>query len=273
MGHHAPEPEGHTIHRLARDHFRDLGRRPVAVSSPQGRFAEAAARLDGRVLRRVDAHGKHLFYDFGGGDLVHVHLGLFGKFVRWPAPFPEPRETVRLRLAGEEAAVDLTGATECSLVDPAQRAAVLDRLGPDPLRRDADPERAWARLRRRKGPVGAALMDQSVIAGVGNVYRAEVLAVHGIHPERPADTITREEFDSIWATLVDWLRHGVRDQVIITVDPRQIGKARRRIGKGEALHVYKQDRCRGCGGEIRRWDLAGRWAYACETCQPPFPRQ
>ena len=69
-------PEGHTIHRLARDHFRDLGKRPVAVSSPQGRFADAAARLDGRMLRRVDAHGKHLFYDFGGGDLVHVHLGL-----------------------------------------------------------------------------------------------------------------------------------------------------------------------------------------------------
>ena len=64
------------------------------------------------------------------------------------------------------------------------------------------------------------------------------------------------------------LRQGLRDQMIITVDPASLGKRRRQVAKGEALWVYKQDRCRRCATEIRRWDLAGRWAYACERCQP-----
>ena len=261
-------PEGHTIHRLALDHRRDLAGRPVSVSSPQGRFTDAAARLDERVLEDVEAYGKHLFYDFGAGDLVHVHLGLFGKFLRHDPPPPSPRDTVRLRMSGMEATVDLIGATECALIDPAVRAAIVARLGPDPLRRDAEPGRAFAKLQKRRTPIGAALMDQSVLAGVGNVYRAEILNVAGIHPEAPANSVTREQFDFMWTTLVGWLRHGVKDQVIITVDPKVIGKPRSRIKRREALWVYKEDRCRRCGTEVRRWDLSGRWAYACETCQP-----
>ncbi len=264
-------PEGHTIHRLAQDHRRDLARRPVSASSPQGRFADGAARIDERVLVDVEAYGKHLFYDFGGGDLVHVHLGLFGKFLRHEPPPPPPRDTVRLRMSGLDATVDLIGATECALIDPSVRRAIVDRLGPDPLRRDARPDRAWEKLQRRKTPIGAALMDQSVLAGVGNVYRAEILNVAGIHPLVPADQVTREQFDEMWTTLVGWLRHGVKDQVIITVDPKTIGKPRSRIGRREALWVYKQERCRRCGSEVRRWDLSGRWAYACETCQPAPP--
>ncbi|MEA3076601.1 MAG: endonuclease [Actinomycetota bacterium] len=262
-------PEGHTIHRLAMDHRRDLAKRPVAVSSPQGRFADAAARLDGRILHGVEAYGKHLFYDFGDGDLLHVHLGLFGKFLRHEPPPPPPRDTVRLRMSGLDATVDLIGATECALVDPSVREAIIARLGPDPLRKDARPEQAWTKLQRRRTPIGAALMDQAVLAGIGNVYRAEILHVHGLHPELPANEVTREQFDSMWSTLVGWLRHGVKDQVIITVDPKVAGKPRSRLRKGEALWVYKQDRCRSCGGEVRRWDLAGRWAYACESCQRP----
>lgn len=261
-------PEGHTIHRLALDHRRDLVGRPVSTSSPQGRFADAAARLDERVLEDVEAYGKHLFYDFGAGDLVHVHLGLFGKFLRHEPPPPTPRDTVRLRMSGLDATVDLIGATECALIDPSVRDAVIARLGPDPLRRDAKPERAFAKLQKRKTPIGAALMDQSVLAGVGNVYRAEILNVAGIHPEAPANSMSREQFDDMWTILVGWLRHGVKDQVIITVDPKLIGKPRSKIQRREALWVYKQDRCRRCGTEVRRWDLSGRWAYACETCQP-----
>lgn len=261
-------PEGHTIHRLALDHRKDLVGRPVSVTSPQGRFSESAALLDERTLVGVEANGKHLFYDFGAGDYVHVHLGLFGKFLRHVPPPPPPRPTVRMRLSGLDATVDLVGATECTLVDPSVRAAIFARLGPDPLRRDAKPDLAFAKLQRRRTPIGAALMDQSVLAGVGNVYRAEILHVAGIHPEAPANSVTREQFDEMWLTLVDWLRHGVKDRTIITVDPKVVGKPRSRIRRREALWVYKQDHCRTCGTEIRRWDLSGRWAYACETCQP-----
>lgn len=261
-------PEGHTLHRLALDHRRELAGGVVSVTSPQGRFAEEAARLDERVLEDVEAYGKHLFYDFGAGDLVHVHLGLFGKFFHHTPPPPPPRDTVRMRLSGVNATVDLIGATDCALIDLGVRAAIIARLGPDPIRNDADPDLAWKKLQRRRTPIGAALMDQSVLAGVGNVYRAEILHVHGIHPEQPANTITREQWESMWSTLVKWLRQGVKDNRIITVDPKVIGKARSRIKRGEALHVYKRDQCFSCGGDVRRWDLSGRWAYACEVCQP-----
>jgi endonuclease-8 len=262
-------PEGHTIHRLALDHTKLFAGQRVAVTSPQGRFAEGAARVDGRRLDRATAYGKHLFYEWETGDVIHVHLGLFGKYFTHVMPAPPPRETVRLRLAGATEAVDLIGATECALLDPAGVDKILARLGPDPIRKDSDPEKAWPKINRRASPIGLALMDQSVVAGVGNVYRAESLFVHGLHPEVPARSVTHEQWLGLWETLRTWLRQGVKDRVIITVPPAEIGKARKQIGRREALYVYKQERCRRCGTEIRRWDLGGRWAYACETCQPP----
>jgi formamidopyrimidine-DNA glycosylase len=178
-------PEGHTIHRLARDHTPLLVGRAVSVSSPQGRFAAGAQLLDGRVVEGVEPYGKHLFYAFAGGLLLHVHLGLYGAFVRGSGPAPEPRGALRLRLTTDEHWVDLRGPTACEVFTPSERDAVLARLGPDPLRRDADPERAWARLSTSRRSVGELLMDQTVLAGVGNVYRAEALYRAGLSPFRP----------------------------------------------------------------------------------------
>lgn len=262
-------PEGHTIHGCARDHTRFFGGQIVRVSSPQGRFAEGAAAIDGTQFLRATAHGKHLFHEFEGGRFVHVHLGLYGEFFKHDVPPPDPRPTVRMRTEGETVVTDLIGATACELLDRGEVQAILDRLGPDPIKARQDPTKAYARLQRMRTTIGQALMDQSVLAGVGNVYRAEVLHVHRIHPERPASTVTFEEWQSMWETLVRWLRQAVKDQVIITIDPRDFGKRRSRIQRGEALHVYKRDACWTCSGPIRRWDLGGRWAYACEACQQP----
>jgi endonuclease VIII len=263
-------PEGHTIHRLARDHARWFAGQQVRVTSANGRFADAAALLDGHVLEGTDAYGKHLFHRYEGDRFVHVHLGLFGKVLaHTERPVPPPRETSRYRVVGAEHAIDLVGATACDLLTADEVDAIAARLGPDPLRRDADPERAWRALQRRSTGIGRALMDQAVLAGVGNVYRAEILFVHGVHPELPARDLPRETWESMWTTLVAWLRRGVRQRRIVTTDPEEIGKPRSRMRRAESLYVYKQDTCRRCGGDVRRWDLAGRWAYACETCQPP----
>ena len=261
-------PEGNMIHRLARDHASWFAGERVRVSSPQGRFADAAALLDGTVLEGTDAWGKHLFHRYEGGHTVHVHLGLFGKVFHHATPPPEPRETVRYRIVGNGTAIDLVGATACELLRPDEVDEVVAKLGPDPIRKDADPALAFAALQRRSVGIGRALMDQRVLAGIGNVYRAEVLFVHGIHPELPASEITPEQWDGMWATLVEWLRRGVRQRRIITVDRDEIGKPWSRIPRGEATYVYKREACPRCATEIRRWDLGGRWAYACETCQP-----
>jgi endonuclease-8 len=265
-------PEGHTIHRLARDHAAWFAGDVVHVSSPQGRFAAGAALLDGTVLTGTDAHGKHLFHRYDGGHTVHIHLGLFGKVFRHATPPPEPRDTVRYRVMNGGTVIDLVGAVACELLNDSEVAAITARLGPDPIRRDADPERAWAALQRRKVAIGRALLDQRVLSGVGNVYRAEVLFVHGVHPELRANALPRETFDAMWGTLVEWLRRGVRQRRIITVDRAEIGRPRGALKRSEATYVYKRETCLRCGSPIRRWDLADRWAYACETCQPPPPR-
>jgi endonuclease VIII len=262
-------PEGHTIHRLARDHASWFAGQRVQVSSASGRFADAAALLDGQILEATDAYGKHLFHRYEGPRYVHIHLGLFGKVPVHDAPAPPPRATSRYRVAGAERAIDLIGATACDLLTADEVDAILARLGPDPIRRDADPDRAWAALQRRSIGIGRALMDQAVLAGVGNVYRAEVLFVHGLHPDVPAREVSRETWESMWSTLVEWLRRGVRQRRIITTDPAEIGTPRSRMRRDQSLYVYKQDACKRCGDAIRRWDLAGRWGYACETCQPP----
>lgn len=260
-------PEGHTIHRLARQHAAWFAGGPVRVSSPQGRFPGAAI-VDGTRLASTDAWGKHLFHHYEGGGVVHVHLGLFGTFHVRDVPPPPPRDTVRMRLENGGHCVDLTGATVCELVGPDEVEAIVGRLGPDPLRPDADPDRGWRALQRRSVGVGRALMDQKVVAGVGNVYRAEVLHVHGLHPETPSAAVTHAQWQSMWDTLVAWMRYGVRYGRIVTTDPGEVGRARSRMRRDQRVHVYRRDVCRRCGTDIRRWDLAGRWAYACETCQP-----
>ena len=273
-----PVPEGHTIHRLAKDHTADLVRQSLGVLSPQGRMADGAAILDRMVLAAVDPYGKHLFYRFGHrrpdkAVTLHVHLGLFGKFRRQTSPPKEPVGAVRLRMIGERWTVDLSGPTDCRIIEPDEEATIRARLGPDPIRTDSDPEVAWSRIARRRSSIGEALMDQKVMAGVGNVYRAESLFVHGIHPLTPCAAIDRPTFDSLWGTLVAMLRQGVTDNRIITVTRPEIteyfGKTRSRIAGKEAVYVYKRERCLRCQSEINRWDLAGRWAYACPTCQPP----
>lgn len=260
-------PEGHTIHRLARDHHNWLAGATVEAQSPQGRFADGAAAVDGSVLDRVEAHGKHLLYRFGPTTL-HVHLGLFGRYRRYVRPAPAPRDSTRLLLRGEQREVHLIGPTCCELINEEQRRALHDRLGPDPLREDADPEKVWAKLQRSRRPIGAVLLDQSVIAGVGNVYRAELLFLAGVWPELPAKELPRERFDHIWQDSVRLLQLGVKTNRIITVPREESGKAPSKTRKHERVYVYKRRSCRRCEGPVVWSTIGNRNAYACPQCQP-----
>jgi endonuclease-8 len=262
-------PEGHTIHRLAREHNAALARRPLRLSSPQGRFASDAALLDGRVLDKVQPYGKHLFYVFGD-DVVHVHLGIYGVFERHERPFPAPRGAVRLRMHTDETLVDLRGPTVCERIGLDGRDAILARLGPDPLDPKADPERLWRKVSRRETPIGTLLLDQSALAGVGNVYRAEALYVLGIAPHRPANTLSRNEFDALWATLVRMLRTGVRLGRIVTTEPADRERPRGRPSDEDRHYLWRRTDlpCRRCGTPVRTVVLGARNAYWCPGCQP-----
>jgi endonuclease-8 len=270
-------PEGHTVHRHARQLGAALAGHPVSLDSPQGRFAAGAAALDGTVLRRAEAWGKHLLLRFdepaGADRWVHVHLGLFGRWALGTGEPPAPRGALRLRLVGgppgERRWAELRGPTACRLLDDAGRAHLLARLGPDPLRRDADPDLAHARLARSRRPVAALLMDQEVVAGVGNVYRAEALFRARLHPDVPGAAVGAERWQELWEDLVVLMRAGVRSGRIVTTEredrERRTGPARR----SDAHYVYRRHGrpCRRCGTAVQVRELLGRRLYWCPACQ------
>lgn len=235
----------------------------LAVASPQGRFAAGAASLDGRACTAIEAYGKHLLYDFEGARTLHVHLGLFGSFRSAPQPAPDPRGAVRARLESSTHAVDIVGPNRCEILDPPARAALLARIGPDVLRADADPARAAERIRASRTAIGLLLMDQSVIAGIGNIYRTELLWRAGIHPSLPGKRLTPAQFGRLWDDACALLARGVKLGAIVTVDGGAAGRGRYR----ERVNIFGQRACPRCERQIRLIVMGGRKAYACEACQ------
>ncbi|MDR7081137.1 endonuclease-8/formamidopyrimidine-DNA glycosylase [Arthrobacter ginsengisoli] len=306
-------PEGHSVRRLARQ-FGDVftGER-LAVSSPQGRFVHGAALLDGHTLTGADAHGKHLFLAFEHGLLLHVHLGLYGAWdfggdatfrgassigaprrvgerelydgggaaepARYDGP-PAPVGAVRVRLAGAHGWADLRGATTCQTVSEAEAAAVLARLGPDPLRNlPGDRASFIAGILARRTPLAALLMDQKVVAGIGNVYRAELLFRQRLDPWLPGKGLTGDDAGRLWDDTVAMMSDGVRDGRIITTPPPYwagtaggTGAAARGLPAPEESHfVYRRQGldCRDCGTPVALTELGARKLYWCPACQAP----
>lgn len=275
-------PEGHTLHRLARDQQRRFGSTVVHASSPQGRFTAGAQVLDGRTLLRAEAYGKHLLHHYSldesigeaptaepGGPILHVHLGLYGKFAAGSQPAPEPRGALRLRLSNDEFWTDLRGATACEIVTPDQVDLLIARLGPDPLRRSADPARAFARISRSRVSIAALLMDQAVLAGVGNVYRAELLFRHRLDPMCPGKSVAEQLWLEMWSDLVTLMRAGVRSGRIVTTRPED--RPAGRVTRERSHYVYRRtgQPCRVCGTAIRTQLLVGRNLFWCPSCQAP----
>jgi len=264
-------PEGHTLHRLARQQQKLFSGHIVAVSSPQGRFAAGATALDGRALVQVEAYGKHLFQRYEDAPVLHIHLGLFGKFTTGSGEPPPPRGALRLRMSTAESWTDLRGPTACELLDPPALDALLARLGPDPLRVESDPELAFRRISKSRVSIAALLMDQSVLAGVGNVYRAEVLFRHNLDPLRAGNTIDRGLWLAMWEDLVVLMRAGVRSGRIETLRTEDRPRARGRLSRAEAGYVYRRtgQPCRICGTAIAHVTMVGRNLFWCPSCQSP----
>lgn len=263
-------PEGHTLHRLALDLTDSFGSRRPEVSSPQGRFAASAAMISGRLCAGAEAHGKHLFIDFED-HLLHIHLGLIGK-LRIAAP-AAPQGEVRVRIATPEVAADLSGPQLCALRTPDEVADQITRLGPDPLRPDADPDLAWKRIGRSSRPVAALLMDQQILSGVGNVYRAEVLFRQRIRPHVEGNRLRRRSWLAIWEDLITLMPQGVADNRIDTVGPEHLPEAMGRPPRvddhGGEVYVYRRagQPCHVCGSRVRTEVLAGRNLFWCGRCQ------
>lgn len=266
-------PEGHVLHHLAHRLTDTFGGQTVRSSSPQGRFGEAVV-FDGAKLDEAWARGKHLFVRFAGhAEQVHVHLGIYGAFTFEAATNVPVVGQVRWRLESERATVDLRGPSRCRLVTPDEVDEVLQRLGPDPLDPHVDPAPARERILRSRAPIATLLLDQSVIAGVGNVYRAEVLFRLGIDPLLPGRELSGETVDALWRDLVTLMAVGAERARIDTVrpehEPEAMGRPPRRDDHGGEVYVYRRQGqpCLVCGSPIQTEILANRNLFWCRKCQ------
>jgi endonuclease-8 len=261
-------PEGHSIHRYASEHRSLLAGQKVAATSPQGRFRGGAARINGRRLLDVATHGKHLFYRWQRAETLHIHLGLYGKFRVFHADPPRPTPGTRLVLSTGSVSIYLAGPTVCELIEPSREEEIRARLGPDPLQAGTEgntPAAFAANLATRRIPIGAAILDQSVIAGLGNIYRAETLFLIGLAPHTPANEVPSHAVVELWDMSVELLEQGVTGGTIETVQRSPL-----RAGPDDnRLYVYQRDQfpCRECGGPISVGEMAGRNMWWCPRCQ------
>jgi len=291
-------PEGHVCHRLATSLTRSFAKSVVETSSPQGRFDSGAAILNGLELAGATAYGKHVLVEFRkpsaaarsrrrAAATLHIHLGLYGRTAISTAPGGPPVGQVRLRMSNDTSVFDLRGPSACDLLDPDGVEALLARLGPDPIRRDADREGAWAKVHRSRSAIALLLMNQEVFAGVGNIFRAEVLHRAGIDPMRPGCEVARVEFDALWDDLVLLMSAAVRRGRIDGLRPEHLaaarertavrgGRSRKAAGDGAPAdryagryYVYGRagEPCVLCSAEVAWGDLAGRTLFWCPTCQ------
>ncbi len=330
-------PEGHSVHRIARQFARNYDGQRVAASSPQGRFVEGAGVLDGRTMTTARAVGKQMFLEFDDDLWLRVHLGMYGAWdfageilldptiassngrmgqtnqrgtdledavvlddagensltsigaprrtrvhVRmseqttglaqgeeWPPPVVGQ---VRLRLMTESTCADLRGPTACELQTPDEMLATIAKLGPDPLVGDVaeGEERFTAVVRRKPTPIGLLLMDQAVVSGIGNVYRAEMLFRQRLNPHTPGRDVPEEIVRALWEDWVRLLAIGVETGQMMTMDDLDPDAYRRAMAHRDDRHwVYHRAGlpCRVCGTEIVLEEMGARKLYWCPSCQ------
>ncbi|PNW80067.1 hypothetical protein CHLRE_08g376500v5 [Chlamydomonas reinhardtii] len=188
---------------------RRASRAAAAASGSPASAAAAAAKSKGKRGRAAKedeaeaAGGAAAAAEAGpaGGEVVvmHVHFGMSGAFRTMELPGLPPTDTTRLELLHKGAGlVAHLSAMTVAHGGPAFYVTKAAALGQDPLREDADKEVLWAKVQKSKKSIGLVLMDQTLIAGVGNIYRAEILYKARVHPELPAASVSREQFDRIW---------------------------------------------------------------------------
>jgi endonuclease VIII len=332
-------PEGHSVHRITRQFERNFVGHEVRASSPQGRFVQGAAELDGRRMTDARAVGKQMFLGFEGDRWLRVHLGMYGAwdfagdilmdatiasangrmgqtnqrgtFLEGPNPDavvfdtagensitsigaprrarlrmsesekegndlttfpPDPVGQVRVRLLTDTVSADLRGPTACEVLDPAQVEAVVSKLGPDPMidAGKAAEDLFATSVTTKPTPIALLLMDQNVVAGIGNVFRAELLFRARQNPHTPGRDVPEEHVRHLWHDWAKLLRIGVETGQMMTMDDLDDEAYRAAMANRADRHwVYKREGlpCRVCGTNIVVEEMGARKVYWCPYCQ------
>ena len=188
---------------------------------------------------------------------------------------PEPVGAVRLRLFNDHAVADLVGPNRCELINDQERAAAEAKLGPDPLdagaRADAEAAERFARVAHSKRrAIGEIVMDQSIIAGVGNIYRADALFLAGISPYRKGANVSLKRLRDLWVLICDLMNRRLAAGRLDTMDPDEAPDPPIE-GDEEASRWYVYHRtgrpCLRCGTPVREALMQNRRLFWCPGCQ------
>jgi endonuclease-8 len=261
--------EGHVSHRNAERLTAALGGREIVRvdAGPQMAAQQLPRRLTGDTLELVETRGKHQLIRFTSGRVLHSHLGMNGRWQLRSADRPPPQRRLWLALWTDLHVAAQYGGPRLRLHEPGGAIPALAGVGPDVLDATLDP--GQAALTALAGaeparPVGDVLLDQRLLSGIGNIYRAETLFLAGIDPWRGAATVSVEEAHRIGQTAAELMRHGVMHPGPITT---YHGPAPGR----ERTWVYgrRDQPCRRCGTPVRAKGMgdANRTLFWCPTCQ------
>jgi endonuclease-8 len=221
-----------------------------------------ADRLVGETIDSVDAWGKNLMIRLHGGQVLHTHMRMTGSWHVYQAghPWRRPERQARLTLTCGDRVAVCFNAPVVELLRPGgeSRHPALGNLGPDVLKEDVD--LGEVRRRARAGapdrPLGELLLDQRVVAGIGNIWRAESLFAEGHNPWTPLSAITDDQLDALVATAGRLMQASVAS----------------RTGVPGVRHVYRRagQPCHRCRTPVksRSQGIQARTAYWCPTCQP-----
>jgi len=261
-------PEGHSVQRTANQFNEHFKGKKIKVDSPQGRFNSDAKLINNRVLIEAKAIGKQLFLNFDNDLTCRVHLGIYGKWRFVTAADRELTGQVRARFFTKEFLADLRGPTVCEVIDSKSVKLVEKRLGPDPTNPDPrkrELARFVDRVKNSKSSIGLLLMNQDVVSGIGNVYRAELLFRAGINPHVLGNQLTEEKIRDLWVDAVKLMKVGVTTGFMITRDEL----VKKNPKKADRNYVYKREgeKCLRCGSVVAIEIMASRKLYWCPGCQ------
>jgi formamidopyrimidine-DNA glycosylase len=259
----APDVEGHTIVRARVDDVRLV--RPELPES-------VAAALTGATIERVERRGKYLLLRLASGETLAVHLRMTGNLLRRTAGDEAPR-FVRAELELDDGSVvAYTDIRRFGTWELLRDLVVADefiaqRLGPEPFSDEFTPAFLYAALHRREAPVKSVLLDQRVVAGLGNIYADEALWAAKIHPEVPASRLRRPDAERLHGAIRAALTAGIEAQGASIRDYRMPDGGHGSAQERFAVYGRTGLPCPRCGTAIRRLVVGQRGTHICPHCQ------
>jgi formamidopyrimidine-DNA glycosylase len=260
------------------------GRRLERVEILDGRLVrpfeplEVAAELEGEVVTGVDRRGKYLIVRFESGRVLLVHLRMTGSFVHVPGGSlpddPYRRAVLRLDNGSDVAYRDVRRFGTWLLLEPGELDPYLaERLGEEPFAEAFTPRALAERLRGRRAPLKAALLDQRSLAGMGNIYADEALWRARIHPLRPAGELTPAEVGRLHEGIRAALELGIARKGATLSDYRTPNGDRGAMQDEFEAYGREGEPCSRCGTPIAKIRAAGRGTWFCPRCQPARRRR